>query len=213
MKKVFFVLSLIFSLLFISGKEYNCQTNEDSFINIEKIVFNDYEFIENSVKLEYTTEVALQDEYERILSLLNKDIKIKVIEAENSIVARAENMDYEINIYTSYDKTRVNMTVINKKKETTVENIKQILQNLRNDNYLDERYFSYVKGRLKSDTQTLSSDIKRELKNDTLSTLKINNGVITKAVMKDGKTVNIGQINYDTGSYLIIGTPMIFITY
>ena len=31
--------------------------------------------------------------------------------------------------------------------------------------------------------------------------------------MKDDTNINIGQINYDTGSYLIIGTPIIFVTY
>ena len=43
--------------------------------------------------------------------------------------------------------------------------------------------------------------------------LEISNGSIAKATLMDGTNINIGQISYDTGSYLIIGTPVIFITY
>lgn len=213
MKKVFFVFSLIFSLLFINGKEYNCKTNEDSFINIEKSIATDYEFVENSVKLEYTTTISVEDEYRRIFDLLSKDSRLEVGQEGNYITAKMEKMEYNIHVYTSYDNTRVEMIAVNKKKDTSIEDIKQILQKFRYDNYLDERYFSYVKGRLKTDKESLSSNIKKELKIDTLNTLEIDNGIITKAVMRDDKTVNIGQISYDTGSYLIIGTPMIFTTY
>lgn len=213
MKKVFFVFSLIFSLLFINGKEYYCETKEDSFRNIERVVIEKYEFVENGLKLEYTTSMAVEDEYKRILSLLSQNNKFKTVQEDNYIRASIEKIDYNIHIYTSYETTRVDMIAINKKKDTTIEDIKQILQNLRNDNYFDERYFSYVKGRLKTNKEDLSLDINKELKIDTLNTLEINNGIITKAVMKDDEEVNIGQINYDTGSYLIIGTPMIFITY
>lgn len=213
MKKVFFVFSLIFSLLFINGKEYYCETKEDSFRNIEKVIMENYEFVENGLKLEYTTSLSVDDEYKRILLSLSPNNKFKVVQEDNYLRASIEEIEYSIHIYTSYNVTRVDMIAINKKKDTSLEYVKQKLQNLRNDNYLDERYFSYVKGRLKTDKEELSSNINKELKIDTLNTLEINNGIIAKAVMKDDREVNIGQINYDTGSYLIIGTPMIFITY
>lgn len=213
MKKVFFVFSLIFSLLFINGKEYYCETKEDSFRNIEKVIMENCEFVENGLKLEYTTSLSVDDEYKRILSLLSPNNKFKVVQENNHLRASIEEIEYNIHIYTSYNITRVDMIAINKKKDTSLEYIKQKLQNLRRDNYLDERYFCYVKGRLKTDKEELSSNINKELKIDTLNTLEINNGIIAKAVMKDDREVNIGQINYDTGSYLIIGTPMIFITY
>lgn len=213
MKKVFFVFSLIFSLLFINGKEYYCETKEDSFRNIEKVIMENYEFVENGLKLEYTTSLSVDDEYKRILLSLSPNNKFKVVQEDNYLRASIEEIEYSIHIYTSYNVTRVDMIAINKKKDTSLEYVKQKLQNLRNDNYLDERYFSYVKGRLKTDKEELSLNINKELKIDTLNTLEINNGIIAKAVMKDDREVNIGQINYDTGSYLIIGTPMIFITY
>lgn len=38
-------------------------------------------------------------------------------------------------------------------------------------------------------------------------------GVVAEATFEDNQHINIGQIKYDTGSYLIIGTPIIFVTY
>lgn len=213
MKKVFFVFSLIFSLLFINGKEYKCETKDDSFRNIEEVILKDYEFVENGTKLQYETSISVEEEYKRILLLLGQNNQLKIIQQENYIKATMEKIEYNIHIYKSYDSTRVDMIAINQKEDTTVEEIKQILQKLRSNNYLDERYFFYVKGRLKINQENLPLDINKELKIDTINTLEINNGIITKAVMKDEEEVNIGQINYDTGSYLIIGTPMIFITY
>ena len=52
-----------------------------------------------------------------------------------------------------------------------------------------------------------------KLKIKVSESLDINNGVVAKASMMDGTDINIGQITYDSGSYLIIGTPIIFVTY
>ena len=43
--------------------------------------------------------------------------------------------------------------------------------------------------------------------------LNINNGYISEAISENDQDINIGRIKYDTGSYLIIGTPVIFVTY
>ena len=43
--------------------------------------------------------------------------------------------------------------------------------------------------------------------------LEINNGKVSNIVMNDDKSINVAQVNYNSGSYLIIGTPTIFITY
>ena len=171
MKKVFFVFSLIFSLLFINGKEYNCDTKDDSFRNIEKVLVSEYDFVENGVKLEYTTDITVEDEYNRIFYLLCQNKTSEILQEENYIETSMDKIEYKIHIYTAYNKTRVDIISINNQKDTTIEDIKKVLQKLRSDNYLDERYFSYVKGRLKTDNQNLSLNIKKELKIDTLNTL------------------------------------------
>ena len=55
--------------------------------------------------------------------------------------------------------------------------------------------------------------IEENLYEDSIKVAEINNGYSIKATMKDNEMINIGKVNYDTGSYLIIGTPIIFITY
>ena len=51
MKKVFFIFLLIFSLLIINGKEYECEAKKDLFNEIEKYVLNKYEFVENGIEI------------------------------------------------------------------------------------------------------------------------------------------------------------------
>ena len=48
---------------------------------------------------------------------------------------------------------------------------------------------------------------------DTIEEAEISNGKVLKAEFIDGSKINMGQINYDTGKYIIIGTPIIFVTY
>ena len=47
----------------------------------------------------------------------------------------------------------------------------------------------------------------------TLEVLNIHNGSVGKAELYDGNKINMGFTKYDTGEYLIIGTPVIFVTY
>ena len=61
--------------------------------------------------------------------------------------------------------------------------------------------------------ENVFEDIENKLKINISESLDISNGSIAKATMMDGTDINIGQITYDTGSYLIIGTPIIFVTY
>lgn len=87
------------------------------------------------------------------------------------------------------------------------------MQEIRSNNFIDERYFSFIKGKLKVEDKNIFEDIENKLKIKVSKNLNISNGSIAKATMMDGTNINIGQITYDTGSYLIIGTPIIFVTY
>ena len=56
-------------------------------------------------------------------------------------------------------------------------------------------------------------DLEKNLNIKVNEYLDINNGCVAEATFEDNQHINIGQIKYDTGSYLIIGTPIIFVTY
>ena len=93
MKKIFFVFLLIFSLLIINGKEYECEAKKDLFNEVERYVLSEYEFIQNGMKLEYTIKADISDELNRINKIFQSKNDLVVTKSENSISAKSENIN------------------------------------------------------------------------------------------------------------------------
>ena len=213
MKKVFFVFLLIFSLLIIVGKEYKCESKEDSFSKIEGYVINNYDFVQNGIKLEYTVDEKLCKEYLRIKQFFEENNFLVLSTENNNITAESENIDYSINICEYNDLIKVQVILINNDVSKSEEELKKLSQKIRNDNFINERYFSFIKGKLNTQDKNLIDDLEKNLNIKVNEYLDINNGCVAEATFEDNQHINIGQIKYDTGSYLIIGTPIIFVTY
>lgn len=213
MKKVFFVFLLIFSLLIIGGKEYKCESKEDSFSKIEGYVINNYDFVQNGIKLEYTVDEKLCKEYLRIKQFFEENNFLVLSTENNNITAESENIDYSINICEYNDLIKVQVILINNDVSKSEEELKKLSQKIRNDNFINERYFSFIKGKLNTQDKNLIDDLEKNLNIKVNEYLDINNGWVAEATFEDNQHINIGQIKYDTGSYLIIGTPIIFVTY
>ncbi|WP_370831672.1 hypothetical protein [Clostridium sp.] len=213
MKKIFFVFLLIFSLLIINGKEYECEAKKDLFNEVERYVLSEYEFIQNGMKLEYTIKADISDELNRINKIFQSKNDLVVTKSENSISAKSENINYSVNIYNYSKLTKVEVIVINTDKTLSESYLRLLVEEIRNSNFINERYFSFIKGKIKTEGKNIFEDVENKLKIIINENIDISNGSIAKATMIDGTNLNIGQINYDTGSYLIIGTPIIFVTY
>ena len=213
MKKIFFVFLLIFSLLIIGGKEYKCESKEDSFSKIEGYVINNYDFVQNGIKLEYTVDEKLCKEYLRIKQFFEENNFLVLSTENNNITAESENIDYSINICEYNDLIKVQVILINNDVSKSEEELKKLSQKIRNDNFINERYFSFIKGKLNTQDKNLIDDLEKNLNIKVNEYLDINNGCVAEATFEDNQHINIGQIKYDTGSYLIIGTPIIFVTY
>ena len=213
MKKVFFVFLLIFSLLIIGGKEYKCESKEDSFSKIEGYVINNYDFVQNGIKLEYTVDEKLCKEYLRIKQFFEENNFLVLSTENNNITAESENIDYSINICEYNDLIKVQVILINNDVSKSEEELKKLSQKIRDDNFINERYFSFIKGKLNTQDKNLIDDLEKNLNIKVNEYLDINNGCVAEATFEDNQHINIGQIKYDTGSYLIIGTPIIFVTY
>lgn len=213
MKKIFFVFLLIFSLLIINGKEYKCEAKKDLFNEVERYVLNEYEFIQNGMKLEYTIEADINDELKRIDKILESKNGSIVTKGENWISSENKNINYSVNIYNYDELTKVEVIVINTDRTLSESCLKLLVKEIRNSNFINERYFSFIKGKIKTEDKNIFEDVENKLKIRVSENLDISNGSIAKATMPDGTNLNIGQITYDTGSYLIIGTPIIFVTY
>ena len=85
MKKIFFVFLLIFSLLIINGKEYECEAKKDLFNEVERYILNEYEFVNNGMKLEYTIKTDINNELKRINKIFAAKSDVIVIKGENWI--------------------------------------------------------------------------------------------------------------------------------
>ena len=214
MKKVFFVFLLIFSLLLIiNGKEYECEAKKDLFNDVERYVLNEYEFIENGIKLEYIVKADINYEFKRINEIYKSKNDLIVTTSELCISAKGKNINYNVNIYNYNGLTKVEVIAINKDKTLSQKNLELLVQEIRNSNFIDERYFSFIKGKIETEEKNIFEDVENKLKIKINEKLDISNGSVAKATMIDSTNINIGQITYDTGSYLIIGTPIIFVTY
>ena len=213
MKKVFFVFLLIFSLLIIGGKEYKCESKEDSFSKIEGYVINNYDFVQNGIKLEYIVKADINYEFKRINEIFKSKNDLIVTTSELCISAKGKNINYNVNIYNYNGLTKVEVIAINKDKTLSQKNLELLVQEIRNSNFIDERYFSFIKGKIETEEKNIFEDVENKLKIKINEKLDISNGSVAKATMIDSTNINIGQITYDTGSYLIIGTPIIFVTY
>ena len=111
---------------------------------------------------------------------------------------------------------KVQVILINNDVSKSEEELKKLSQKIRNDNFINERYFSFIKGKIETEEKNIFEDVENKLKikiNEKLDISNGNNGCVAEATFEDNQHINIGQIKYDTGSYLIIGTPIIFVTY
>ena len=74
------------------------------------------------------------------------------------------------------------------------------------------KYFKYIKGKINNEKNILEC-INEEKIIKNLKILDIHNGYVGTAYLDNGEKVKIAYSNYNTGSYFIIGSPIIFTTY
>ena len=123
-----------------------------------------------------------------------------------------DNIKYCLSIFTISKNTKVEIEMINTNYSRNIESLVKEAEEIKNNDCTNSRVFKYLK--VKNDIdQHISDDAKENIKLDTIRSLQINNGSISTAELKDGERLNIAEVNYDTGVYLIIGTPTIFVTY
>lgn len=209
----------IFAFLLISffnmGAISNFQMIRSPFYNLEITAANKSEFKENGIKLQYRTKEEIKKESLRIKECLNNDIAgdYRVIGKDQVEIL---NDDFNINIKLwSEDKyTYIEIILINKNSQYTTFDLKNILEKIQNQNSESAQYFLYYKGKIE---EYYSNQIIHELANENnlkkIYVLDINNGCTGTGYLSNGEKVNFALSNYNTGSYIIIGTPIIFATY
>lgn len=76
------------------------------------------------------------------------------------------------------------------------------------------KYFNFVKVKIiEEQKQKVLDLLKSNIDEKTLEELNILNGKVAKGILIDGSKINFSFMTYDKENYLVLGTPVIFITY
>ncbi|GAB6169230.1 hypothetical protein JCM1393_16900 [Clostridium carnis] len=213
-KKIYLLPVIIFSLLIIGATPYTLRKSQGNFNNIENTIIEKGDFTQNGVRVEYCLNSSIEDEHARILEKLKQYFGNNLHLNYNEISYKNSEREINTNIWMEENKVKVQISYFNNVSSKSSEQMKNELVKIQNNKGTKVKYFNFIKGKITNDSRAYIQDVlKSNIKQDTLKTLNIHNGYVAKAQLNDNQRVNIGYMRYDTGEYLIIGTPMIFITY
>ena len=173
--------------------------------SIENKVIKETTFKENGVKIQYNIKSSLDKEIERIKGIYIKENKIEETE-DNSHFYIVGDKNIEVNLWCEDGIVFVEAISINNDKDIDTISLKNDLKKLQNKKTNSVKYFEYYKGRLNSINSL------KEIKEEEGFT-KVHNGYVGNYELKSGSKISYGIMEYDTGVYVIVGTPIIFTTY
>lgn len=212
--KLCILIMLLLSFLNM-GAISNIQMTKNSFDGLETITMGKSEFKENGVKLQYKTKNTIDKEFDRVKMYLDNNINVDYKKCyENQIDCFNDNFDINMKLWSDSIYTYNEITLINKNSKYKTIDLKNILRKIENKNLEDVQYFLYYQGEIK---EVSNSELIGKLIDQTdiqkANILDINNGCTGTGYLNNGDKVNFALTNYNTGSYVIIGTPIIFATY
>ncbi|MGL5616916.1 MAG: hypothetical protein ACRDD2_11915 [Sarcina sp.] len=187
--------------------------NDVNIIDLNNNFKKDYVVLEQGVQGKYLSENSIEKEIEILKEFfeIKDDFKI-----EGSTFSFSNKKDtIELNIFGVKEKkgTRVEVTIIkmNEKNqvETTINKIEKLNENMKTYSYLKNKINNLE---VKENIKVLEKELNR-LGFKDINTVEIDNG-ITGVAKKGKEKINYALVTYnDLESYIIIGTPVIFITY
>jgi len=209
------VIFILLSFLNIGAISNEVSNTKNSFSILEKNITNISEFQENGAKLQYKTSDSIEKEIFRIKEYLNYNINGSYREInKNQFEIINENFNTNIKMWSEDKYTYVEITLINKDAKYTTEDLKNILQKLENKKSENKQYFFYYEGKEREpDNNYYINKLANENNIQKINLLNINNGYTGTGYLSNGDKINFALTKYNTGSYIIIGTPIIFATY
>ncbi|OOM11996.1 hypothetical protein [Clostridium saccharobutylicum] len=212
--KLCILIMLLLSFLNM-GAICNIQMTKNSFDGLETIAMEESEFKENGVKLQYKTKNTIDKEFDRVKMYLDNNISVDYKQCyENQIDCFNDNFDINMKLWSDSIYTYNEITLINKNPKYKIIDLKNILTKMENKNLEDVQYFLYYEGEIKEvNNRELIGKIIDQTNIQKANILDINNGCTGTGYLNNGDKVNFALTNYNTGSYVIIGTPIIFATY
>lgn len=212
MKKLFLVISSILISFFIIGAMPNQEKNLDSFNLLTTDLIEINNFIENGVRVEYSTKKNINKEYDfiknKFIETFGENIKL----TNNNIEYNDDLKEVKAVFWSKNDTSYIRIDYFNNNENIEVLEIRNILAEIINIKKEKVKYFDFIKLKI---IEGEKDETKEIIKNYIVDKefLEVENGIIGKGILKDNTKINIGYMQYDTGEYLIIGTPVIFVTY
>jgi len=208
MKKLNFFLILIVCLI-------NQVTNSYSLLEFNKIshsIEKKIDFVENSVKVQYKSK----NDNEVLNNLINKikeNYKESLIDIEDdciNIVDKNKKITVETFLYS--DCRDIKIEIVNYDKNRSIIKLMKELNKLLDKKDYEIKYYSYIKGKTNNINEA-DSIVNEDLNLKSIQTLEIHKGKVGTGFLYCGEKISFAINEYDTGSYLIIGTPIINTTY
>lgn len=202
--------------------------NSDIFDDILKRTHSDT--VEYGITAEFTTDENREDICNDILkgldfydgwstNTLNNPQAYCVEFRKNNVNGYIETMHYE-------NHSIVTINIVKKDNKNSLEELKSKLQQCLGDRKVNVKYFMYLKAKVPNDDINLTNKdilkILREHGATNINTISLQNGYSTTAYTKrydstesNGEKIdfNYAVCKYSSGSYIIIGTPELIITY
>lgn len=207
------IVILILLSFFNIGAVSDSHIKVSSFNNLESFFENKSEFVENGSKIQYKTINNVEDERNRIKGYIIDKFNIDYKETEeNKINFFNEDVQIDAQLWNEGMYTYAAITVVNNNLNYKTEDLESMIQGLITNDFQEVQCYRYYKGRISSDKEyEYTEDICNSIYKSEM--LDLNNGYTGRGYCSDGEKINFAISNYNTGAYIIIGTPIIFATY
>lgn len=217
MRKYLVVLPILTLALLVIGMvpvKVKSELVSDDFYFLEDKISNYGDFVENGVRLEYSTKNSLENEILKLKNNFEKQFKIKVNINQNTISINQDFREIKAIVWNNKGDTKVQITYVNNDSKDTTNQLKKELEQIEYFAAKNIKYFNFVKVKIiEGQKQKILDLLKSNIDEKTLEELNILNGKVAKGKLMDGSKINFSFMTYDEENYLVIGTPVIFITY
>ncbi|WP_294188327.1 hypothetical protein [uncultured Clostridium sp.] len=215
MRKYLIVLPILtFVLLIIGTVPVKSELISNDFYFLEDKIKNYGTFKENGVRLEYTTKSGVEEEILKLKNNFENQFKDEVNIEKNTISISKDYREIKAIVWSNKEDTKVQITYVNNNNKITTNQLKKELEQNEYFAAKNIKYFNFVKVKIiEEQKQKVLDLLKSNIDEKTLEELNILNGKVAKGILIDGSKINFSFMTYDKENYLVLGTPVIFITY
>lgn len=202
---------IIFSFLIIGSVPSLERKDSRVISSIESEIIKNNDFIQNGIRLEYETLNSIEDEINKLKKNINKELEINVEVSNNTITYKDSLKEIKIIIWKEENINKVQINYLNQKEDKFILSLEEEVNEIKSKESENHKYFLFTKVKIleKKTYETIQNNIDKE----SIQKVNIHNGSTLKGFSKNGTRINVGYIKYDTGEYLIVGSPIIFETY